>query len=145
MVNDIIQSAYIEFLKEATLVEDQNEFHVLLRRVTRRVAKRLWDERYRQAPEMLEKVARRMAQLASSHFDELYFEDEILALNICLSKLPEKSRKLVQQHYLDGKSIALLSREYKVVPRVLYKSIFRIREKLRSCINIVLKKGVQNV
>lgn len=144
LVSDIVQSTYIEFVDEAASLADDEQLLALLRRITRRVAQRLWNERNHNAPEILDKIARRMAQLAEAHFEELYFEDELLALNVCLDKLPERSRKLVQQHYLEGKSVASLASDFKAAPRRLYKALFRIREKLRSCINLVLKKGEAN-
>lgn len=65
-------------------------------------------------------------------------EAERNALDHCLQKLPEKSRRLVQAAYAPGVKINQLSQEMGCTAMTLYKSLHRIRVMLMSCTARVL-------
>lgn len=139
MANDILQSAFIEFIEEAEEEHTQVEKLKLLRKVLRRVAQRFWDEKYRNSPEKIEKIARHLSSLAQEEFETKNFEEELFALRKCLEKLSEKSRKLIEEHYFMGNTVKTISEQFGVSSRAVYKAICTIRNKLRDCINAVLK------
>lgn len=140
-VNDIVQSAFVEFVQQADAGTDDADRAAALKKVTRRVSQKIWNDRYRDKPEKLRQIAERLADLAEQHFAEREFEDELLALQSCLAKLPEKSRKLIEEHYFMGNSVGTISRRFNVTPAAVYKAIGLIRNKLKDCIRYIQGKG----
>ena len=57
------------------------------------------------------------------------------ALADCLRSLPEERRTLLTRHYVDGVSLTDLALESGRKPSALHKTISRIRQSLRQCIN----------
>lgn len=55
------------------------------------------------------------------------------SLKDCISQLNEKSKKLIEGFYSDGKSCAVLSEELKRSENAVYISLTRIRQQLRKC------------
>lgn len=134
VIDDIIQTAYLEFVKEAGAEDDDTTLMTLLRRATRRVAQRYWDERHRNKPEKLEDIGRHLCRLAESHFEDRRYEEEILALRTCLAKLTPKSRKIIEERYLMNNSIDSISRRFNVTKSAVYKTLNNIKNVLRQCI-----------
>ncbi|NCF89057.1 MAG: sigma-70 family RNA polymerase sigma factor [Verrucomicrobiaceae bacterium] len=62
------------------------------------------------------------------------------ALEICLEKLPERQRELVEVAYAPGVRIDELAREAGRTPMSLYKTLHRIRMALADCIEGFLKR-----
>ena len=59
---------------------------------------------------------------------------ELAALRQCLSTLPLASARLVEEHYLKGRSIASLAVETRRSAGSLRMALLRLREALRECI-----------
>ncbi|EWH10218.1 ECF subfamily RNA polymerase sigma-24 factor [Catenovulum agarivorans DS-2] len=64
----------------------------------------------------------------------------VAALKDCMAQLNEKTQKLVNQHYKQGFSIAELTKQHGVRHSAMTMRMFRIREKLRECIEKNLKE-----
>ena len=58
----------------------------------------------------------------------------------CLSKLPEKQRRLIQGYYHENRSPEWLSEREGRTVEAIYKAIQRIRHDLQTCIETQLKK-----
>jgi len=67
-------------------------------------------------------------------------EAERRALDLCLNKLPEQQRQLVQAAYAPGARIDRLASELGRTPMALYKTLHRIRLTLMDCTRRVLAK-----
>ncbi len=140
MATDIAQTAYLEFLEEPAGSMDNEALLPVLRRVVCRVAQRHWDEKQRKTPEKLEKVARFFQQLASDKEEECRFDDEIVALRECMSKLSEKKRFLIEQHYFMKQTSQSIGAHFGISGDAVAHAIFRIRQKLGSCIRLSMQR-----
>lgn len=139
---DIAQEAFLEFLQEASETMVEQERRSVLRKVVRRVAKRLWDEKKRHAPQKLQRIGEHLAQIVSQNNDErTSYEEELYALNRCLRKLPDKSRFLVEQHYFMANPSETIAQQLNVSRTAIFQSLYRIRTKLRECVEFYLKNG----
>lgn len=134
LINDIIQATYVEFVGDVQDETDDEQWIPMLRRAARRVSKRLWNERQRHTPETVAKIGRHLASIAEIHFQEKIFDDEIESLNSCLDQLPSKSRKLIEQHYFMGHSALVISQQFRITARAVFKALATIRDKLRICL-----------
>lgn len=141
LANDISQETFLEFLGEATLEMDELQRTNLLRRITKRIARRHWYERHRGGPEVIERIGQALARM-TARVDEnrTSYEHELYALRTCLSKLPDKSRRLVEQYYFMENTAAAIAEKLQVTPQAVFQAVYRIREKLRACIHQTLKK-----
>ncbi|MCU4676274.1 MULTISPECIES: RNA polymerase sigma factor [Catenovulum] len=64
----------------------------------------------------------------------------VAALKDCMTQLNEKTHELVNQHYKQGFSIAELTKKHGMRHSAMTMRMFRIREKLRDCIEKNLKE-----
>lgn len=145
IVADIVHTSYLELLEEPTRLRgdpttDEKELLLLLRRIVRRVAQRHWDEKQRQTPEKLEKIGRFFQQIASEKEGEYRFEDEIVALRECLTKLNDKSRLLIEQHYFMKQKSQTIAKQFDASENAVNRALYRIRLKLKSCIRFVMQR-----
>src|SRR6185436_3055010 len=62
-------------------------------------------------------------------------EARVLALQDCMSRLPEELRSILQLRYARDASIASISREVGKSPSAVKFQLFGLRRKLRECVN----------
>jgi RNA polymerase sigma-70 factor (ECF subfamily) len=65
---------------------------------------------------------------------ELSSKDYTEALQLCIDRLPQRSRQLIQLVYQGEKTIKQIAEEIGKSATSLYKMIDRIRKKLKSCV-----------
>jgi RNA polymerase sigma-70 factor (ECF subfamily) len=65
---------------------------------------------------------------------ELSSQDYIESLQLCIDRLPEKSKKIIEVVYQSEKTIKQIAEEIGKSATSLYKTVDRIRKKLKSCI-----------
>jgi RNA polymerase sigma-70 factor, ECF subfamily len=80
--------------------------------------------------------------------EERYWTDEVFearqqALGDCVSKLPVRSRELLQHCYSDGGKIKDVAARLQRSPAAVYKALERIRLDLHACIQRKLAQGNQ--
>jgi RNA polymerase sigma-70 factor (ECF subfamily) len=63
-------------------------------------------------------------------------DGEMSALMECIKELPERSAELVRRHYFQGDSIKSISKSIGKKGGTLRMTLLRIREALRSCIEL---------
>jgi RNA polymerase sigma-70 factor (ECF subfamily) len=97
-------------------------FHVLSHR--RRVRR----DRLVFGEEVLAYLAERQAERATE------ISDRLLALRGCLEKLPEASRRLLEDRYAPGGSVKNLAQTDQRSVAAVSQVLYRIREKLLRCI-----------
>ena len=61
-------------------------------------------------------------------------QSQMKALRHCHSLLKEKSKRLIKLYYYDGLNLKQISNELNMSPNALKQALFRIRKKLRDCI-----------
>lgn len=137
-VDDIIQQVYLEFISCALegnvrLNEDITPF---LKHLAKRKAQILTRDRQKRNAQPLERVITGLSRLESSENPNGAHEvdAELNALSLCMEKLPAKSRSIIEQHYFEGVAMKEIARQQQKTETAVYRFFFRIRMKLRDCI-----------
>ena len=104
-------------------------FHVLSHRRRVRRDRLVFDE------EVLAYLAERQAERAET------LADRLVALRGCLEKLPQPSRRLLEERYAPGGSVKDLAEADGRSVAALSQVLYRIREKLLSCIETTRAAG----
>src|SRR5262245_48682269 len=104
-------------------------FHVLSHRRRTRRDRLLFDD------EVLAYLAERQADRA------VELGDRLVALRRCLEKLPQPSRRLLEERYAPGGSVKILAETDGRSVAALSQVLYRIREKLLSCIETTRTAG----
>lgn len=141
LMEDISQQVFLEFMAKETLWNLEKDVRPLLATMTRHVAMRLWRDRTRDKPEVVQKLADHIRQLAEDDDETPRYEAEAPALRECLQKLPEKSRELVQLYYYADVSTPEIAGQLAMKADTVCRALSRVREKLRECIRRSLKEG----
>ena len=134
LVEDISQQVFLEFLAKESRWDLSQDLRPLLATMTRHVALRLWRERTRQQPEVVQKLAEHIRQLAEEREAPPRWEEEVRALRGCLAKLPEKSRELIELHYYREIRTPEIAEQVSMTAGTVCRALSRVREKLRECI-----------
>lgn len=77
---------------------------------------------------LLEALAGKLVQ----HADDL--SPRAAALELCLEKLPQRSRDLIRSKYHEGQRIEQIAQAIRSTPASVRVTLFRIRESLAECI-----------
>jgi RNA polymerase sigma-70 factor, ECF subfamily len=134
LMDDIAQQVFLEFMSKETKWDLSTDARPLLATMTRHVAMRLWRERTRQQPEVVQKLAEHIRMLAEERDAPPRYEEEICALRSCLQKLPDKSRQLLGLYYDDEIATTEIARQTDMKADTVCRALSRVREKLRECI-----------
>jgi RNA polymerase sigma-70 factor (ECF subfamily) len=141
LMEDIAQQVFLEFMSKETRWDLEKDLRPLLATMTRHVAMRLWRDRTREKPEVVQKLADHIRLLAEERDLPPRYEEEIGALRGCLQKLPEKSRELIQLYYYGDVSTPEIGAQLEMKADTVCRALSRVREKLRECIQRNLNEG----
>lgn len=141
LMEDIAQQVFLEFIGKEQRWDLERDLRPLLATMTRHVAMRLWRERTREKPEVVQKLAEHIRQLAEERDAEPRYETEIGLLRDCLQKLPEKSRELVQLYYYHEIATPEIAGQLEMKADTVCRALSRVRDKLRECIQRQIQKG----
>ncbi len=86
-------------------------------------------DRLRFSDELVESIAATGRRLASG------YDDRLDALKVCLEKLPERQRDVVQRRYLNGASVREIAADLEVNPNAASQLLHRARHNLFRCIS----------
>ena len=139
LAEDVLQQVFVEFIAKAGRWDLDADPKPLLATMTRHVALRHWRERTRDMPEVMRQLAEHVRQLAEERAAPPRYEDEVDALRLCLEKLPEKSRSLIDMYYYADLSTAEIAGRTGTRADTLCRAICRLREKLRTCIDRAIR------
>ena len=140
LVEDITQQVFLEFMAKEQQWDLEKDVRPLLATMTRHVALRQWRERTRTQPEVVQKLAEHVRQLAAERDRAPCFEDEMQALRLCLGKLPEKSRELVRLYYFEDVATPEIGAMIDAKADTVCRALSRVREKLRECVQRTVGK-----
>lgn len=141
LMEDISQQVFLEFMAKEERWDLENDLRPLLATMTRHVAMRLWRDRTRERPEVVQKLAEHIRQLAEASELPPRYEEEVGLLRNCLQKLPEKSRELVQLYYYSDVSTPQIADQLEMKADTVCRALSRVREKLRECIQRQIQQG----
>jgi RNA polymerase sigma-70 factor (ECF subfamily) len=134
LVEDIAQQVFLEFMAKEDRWDLSKDARPLLATITRNIALRLWRERTRNQPEVVQKLADHIRLLAEERDKMPRFDEEISALRTCLEKLPEKSRELVELYYYSEIGTPEIAEQVRMKADSVCRALSRVREKLRDCL-----------
>ncbi len=134
LVEDISQQVFLEFMGKEDRWDLEKDLRPLLATMTRHVALRLWRDRTRERPEVVQKLADHIRLLAEEHDTPPRYEEEIQRLRTCLAKLPEKSRDLIQLYYYRDISTPVIANQLEMKADTVCRALSRVRDKLRECL-----------
>jgi RNA polymerase sigma-70 factor (ECF subfamily) len=141
LVDDISQQVFLEFLAKQEKWNLEQDLRPLLATMTRLVAARHWRQRKRAMPEVMRDLADYVRQLAEERETPVYADEKMAALRICVQKLPEKGRTLLDLYYDTGIPTADIAAQMGMSPDAVCQALCRLRGKLRECINRALSQG----
>ena len=141
LMEDITQQVFLEFMAKESKWDLSSDARPLLATMTRHIAMRLWRERTRQQPDVVQKLADHIRLLAEEHETPPRYEDEVRVLRTCLQKLPPKSRELVELYYYDDVGTPQIAEQIQMKADTVCRALSRVREKLRECIEHNLNQG----
>lgn len=141
LMDDITQQVFLEFMAKESRWDLSKDARPLLATMTRHVAMRLWRERTREQPEVVQKLADHIRLLAEERDLPPRYEEEVGVLRSCLQKLPEKSRELVNLYYYNEVGTPDIASQLDMKADTVCRALSRVRDKLRDCIQSSLTKG----
>jgi len=141
LMEDIAQQVFLEFMAKEAKWDLSKDARPLLATMTRHIAMRLWRERTRQQPDVVQKLADHIRLLAEEREAPPRYEEEISVLRSCLQKLPEKSRELVELYYYNDVGTSEIAGQTHMKADTVCRALSRVREKLRECIERSLHSG----
>jgi len=143
LMEDISQQVFLEFMAKESKWDLSQDARPLLATMTRHIAMRLWRERTRQQPDVVQKLADHIRLLAEEREAPPRYEEEIGVLRACLQKLPEKSRELVELYYYNDIGTPAIAEQVNMRADTVCRALSRVREKLRECIAQSMNEGGQ--
>jgi RNA polymerase sigma factor (sigma-70 family) len=141
LMEDITQQVFLEFMTKEAQWDLSRDARPLLATMTRHIALRLWRERTRQQPEVVQKLAEHIRQLAEERDSPPRYEEEMHLLRSCLQKLPPKSRELIELYYYEDVRTPQIAEQVQMKADTICRALSRVREKLRECIQSNLHSG----
>ena len=140
LAEDIAQQVFLEFIAKGDHWRLEGDARALLAAMTRNVALRCWRDRARGVSAEMRGLGDHIRALAEASEVEWYRPEEKQALQGCLEKLPDRSRKFIELHYgLDVSSVEI-ARQMEMSAEAVRRALFRLRTQLRRCIERTLAK-----
>ena len=140
LADEVVQQVYVDFVSKADKWNFDGNIKSLLAVMTQNIARAYWKTESRNLPVKLKKIAEFIQKIAENddQQDEQY-ADRLEALRECLKKAPEKTGELIHLHYFDGMSFTEIASQMEINPDSVYRAVYRLREKIRLCIERVVK------
>jgi RNA polymerase sigma factor (sigma-70 family) len=138
--DDIAQQVFLEFISKAGQWDLTRDVRPLFAGMTRNVARRVWREKTRDLPEVVQQLAEHIRELAESRDVTWFGEEEIGALRRCFEKLPARSRHLIDLHYDLGVTSVEIARQMNINADAVRRALFRLRQQLRKCVERLLRE-----
>ncbi|MEM9017863.1 MAG: sigma-70 family RNA polymerase sigma factor [Verrucomicrobiota bacterium] len=133
-VDDILQNTNQILWREAETFEPGTNFRAWAFQVARHQVLRYRERRQREgervpfSDELMETLAERSLEKESS------IERRQKFLRLCLDRLPERQRDVVERRYFGGESVQGIASEVGLKPNAISQLLFRGRDNLLRCI-----------
>lgn len=79
-------------------------------------------------------ASRQITRLETQHQESEFAERRLVAMQLCLGKLKDRSRKLIDLYYFKQQSAAIIAAESKISAGSVRMRLLRIRQVLQKCI-----------
>ncbi|MDO5552171.1 MAG: sigma factor-like helix-turn-helix DNA-binding protein [Planctomycetia bacterium] len=143
LIDDVVNDVFVAFVEGKQDWDLATDVRPLLRQITVHTAHGYWRRRNDSLPLGLAKLAeyvRSETSLWDADTKGENLEEEFSALNICLHRLPQHSRELLVEHYVQGVPIVEIAQRTSRKPSVLYNLISRARATVGRCIEGLLRR-----
>lgn len=137
---DLFQDSVVKALGRLDSFEDEDHLAGWAVVTIRNAAIDLIRQRETRAAILSELALERLDQHRSAEAKRNSDADRLDALTLCSEKLPGKSRKLLHQRYVLGKTGRELAGELNLSLDAVFKRLSRIHQLLRECMNQRLGK-----
>lgn len=141
LMDDVVHQVFVEFVSKAETWDLASDVRSLLIAMTKNIARRHWREAYRKQPDKIRELADHIRQILDEQEDDSHLEEYLHQMKICMESMPEKSKQLLEMHYFNGISVKEIAKDLRLNADSVYRAIYRIRQKLRRCIEFGLIKG----
>lgn len=133
---DIFQETVLEVIKSAGNFDSTRDFAPWACAIARNVVRRHWRLQEKRPVAIEQDALTSLAEIAVETSDPERWKDDRQALQVCLKKLPEPMRKLVVLRYGHNCKGSELAKKADVKQGAIRTTLLRLRQKLRSCINM---------
>lgn len=138
-VDDIAQESFLVAYNKMDEFDYSEDFGYWLRGISRNLIRNELSKNARHSRLLNNELTLFLLdELKLSYQTPKYDEDEVKALSDCLNKLPEKSRHMVVGKYKKEQDNSVLAKLNAMSETAVRISLMRIRNQLKSCINLRL-------
>ncbi len=145
LMDDIVHQVFIEFVTKAENWDLASDVRSLLTVMTRNVARRHWRDTYKNQPEKTRELADHIRQILEEPEDDDHLKEYLNQMKLCMELMPDKSKQLLEMHYFNGIPVKDMAADLRLNADSVYRAIYRIRQKLRRCIEMGILKGGRHV
>jgi RNA polymerase sigma-70 factor (ECF subfamily) len=132
---DLAQEAFVIAFRKLAEFDQTRDFGPWVRSIALNLLKNYW-RKHRAEPAgaaaELEQLVNRQIEIRCREPQE---SAKLSALRVCIGKLGDDMKGLLQKHYHEGLSVTELTREAGVKHSVMTMRLHRLRDQLRRCIS----------
>lgn len=138
LADEVLQQVYIELLSQLEQWDFDRNVKALLAVMTQNIARNLWRKEARHQSDNMQKIAEHILKIAESNTETTtdQYTDDLKRLHDCIDQISKKSQTLIRLHYFEGRSASELSEDMKLKINTIYNALFRIKSKLRQCVQV---------
>ena len=140
LADDVVQQVYIKFLNGAENWDLDGNVKMLLGVMSRNIAKALWKSESRHQPARLQEIADQISRIAEEENWEEHYSEDLKALEVCMNTVSPETRGIIDLRFFQGLSFERIAALTERKTDTVYRAVFRIMKKLRSCIERLRNK-----
>lgn len=143
-VNDILQDTNVVLWEKMHSYKQGTKFKSWAYAVARNKVMQYWDQQKKLSKTILSEEMLAAVMEARKGDTPEWVEEKLNALNLCMANLKTSEQEIVQARYSGQGGLESYSRNSGRPPASLRVSLYRIRRKLRTCIDkrMLLKGGM---
>ncbi len=140
IADDIFQEVSIQAVQSRSEIDDESHLNHWLRRVARHRAidhvRRAGSQPQRLDDQLMEQMEARWAR-----FDAIESKDMTEALSLCMGKLTDRARRIVEMRYAEDLPSRVIAEQLGQNVQTVYKSITRAHRTLADCVSEQIESG----
>ena len=143
LAEDLAQDVFLEAFKSLKSFSGAAPFRQWLRGIARNLAHQQWKACARQLQHERDGLAEYIEKLAGQDEPEpLLLEEKVLALRLCLKRLPPQSARLVEMRHTQGLTSEAIAGLLQSPASSVRTALMRIHHSLRECVDRRLRLDV---
>ncbi|MDO5582094.1 MAG: sigma-70 family RNA polymerase sigma factor [Planctomycetia bacterium] len=147
LVDDITHNVFIYFVENAKRWDYNRDLHPLLKKITKNIALQQWREYSKNLPESLKEISsllRTEMEENGTAKEDTEQEIKLRGLELCLLKIPEKHRRLIEAFYFHKMKLTEIAASVGMKLKTLQKMMCRIRTTLQNCVERAVQEENSN-